>query len=75
MNFFSYYIRSLLHQNYRNPHTQFTGYRNDSHSGSDVSWMSAADRAKEFPKLRVLADRRPGTLDEFTSQPRVPQYG
>src|SRR5262249_3061564 len=35
MNLFSPLIGSLLHQDHRNPHTQLTRYRHNSHPGSD----------------------------------------
>src|SRR5262249_14469972 len=37
--------------------------------------MAAANGAKKFSKFPVLADRRPGGLDEFASQPAVSTMG
>src|SRR5215813_316318 len=37
--------------------------------------MAAANGAKKFSKFPVLADRRPGGLDEFASQPAVSSMG
>ena len=71
MNFFSYDIRSLLHQDHRDPHTEFSRHRDNSDSRSYMARMVAANRAEKFPKLGVLSDRRPGGLYELTSQPSV----
>ena len=71
MNFFSHHIRSLLHQDHRNPRTQFTGHSDYGDSGSDVSRMRAANRAVKFPKLAILSNRRPGSLDELCSKPAI----
>jgi hypothetical protein len=75
MNFFSQLIGSLFHQDYRNPHAQFSRHRNDGYPGSDVAWMAFANRAEEFSELPVLADSRPRTLDEFTSKPPISDVG
>ena len=32
LNFFSHLVRSLFHQHYRGPHTQFMGHRDNGHS-------------------------------------------
>ena len=69
MNFFSHLIGSLLHQDHRDPHTEFTGHRDNGDSGSDLARMGAANRAKKISELAVLADRRPRGLDELASQP------
>jgi hypothetical protein len=74
-NLFPDYIRSLFHQHHRNPHTELSRHRDNSHLGGYVSRMPAGDRAKEFPQLSVLADGRPGSLDELTSQPWVTAVG
>src|SRR5688572_1419487 len=74
-NLFSHFVRSLFHQHYRNPDTEFSRHRDNRDSGSYVSRMPAANRAKEFPELSVLSDRGPGTLDEFASQPWVAAMG
>ena len=37
--------------------------------------MSLANRAKKLSELSVLSDRRPGGLDQLTSQPSVPAVG
>jgi hypothetical protein len=75
MNLFSHFIGSLFHQHYGNPDTEFSCYRYNRDSGGYVSRMPAANRTKEFPELSVLADCRPGSLDEFASQPWVSAMG
>ena len=75
MNFFSDYIRSLLHQDHRDPHTEFSRHGNNGDSGSYIARMSPANRAKKFSELAVLSDRRPGGLDQFTSQASIPAVG
>src|SRR4030095_9579342 len=75
MNLFSHLIRSLFHQDHRNPHTQLTRYRYNGHPGSDLARVFAANRAEKLPQLTVLADRRPGSLDEFASQPFISSTG
>jgi hypothetical protein len=37
--------------------------------------MFAANRAEKIPELTVLSDRRPGSLDHFTSQPFISRVG
>ena len=74
-NFFSQFIRSLFHQHHGNPDGEFSRHRHNSDAGSYVFGMLAANRAKEFPEFGVLADRRPGSLDEFASQTWVPSMG
>src|SRR6266508_4107038 len=71
MNFFSHHIRSLFHQDHGNPDTEFSRYRHNGHPGPLAARMSAANRAEKLPELIVLSDRRPGSLDELTSQPSV----
>src|SRR5215510_7304129 len=68
MNFLSDLIGSLLHQDYRDPDTEFSRHRHNGDPGSDVARMSATDRAEKLPAFAVLADRRPATLDELTSE-------
>ena len=75
MNLFSHFIGSLFHQHYGNPDTEFSCYRYNRDSGDYVWRMPAANRTKEFPDLSVLADCRPGSLDEFASQPWVSAMG
>ncbi len=75
LNFFSDYIRSLLHQDHRDPHTEFSCHRNNRDSGSYIARMGPANRAKKLSELSVLSDRRPGGLDQLTSQPSVPAVG
>src|SRR6266498_3671706 len=71
MNLFSHLIRSLFHQDHRNPHTQLARDRHNGDSGSDLARVFAANRAEKLPQLTILSDRRPGPLDEFASQPFI----
>src|SRR6266704_1559617 len=71
MNFFSDHIGSLLHQDHGNPDTEFSRHRHNGHPGALLTRMFAANRAEKLPKLLVLTDRRPGSLDHFTSQPFI----
>ena len=71
MNFFSYLIRSLFHQDHGNPHAEFSRHRDNGHSGSQMARMAPTHRAEELPQLTFLSDRRLGSLDEFTSKPPV----
>ena len=75
MNFFSDDIRSLLHQDHRDPHTEFSRHRDNGDSGSYIARMVPANRAKKFSELSVLSDRRPGGLDQLTSQASVSAVG
>ena len=75
MNLFSHHIRSLFHQDHRNPRTQFTSYRDNGDSGSYLSRMPSGNRAEKFPKLVVFSDSRPGALDEFAPKPAISRMG
>src|SRR5262245_2267576 len=71
MNLLSHHVGSLLHQDHRNPRAQLTGHRHNGHPRTNATGMAAVNGAKKFSKFPVLADRRPGGLDEFASQPAV----
>src|SRR5262245_20803982 len=75
MNLLSHHVRSLLHQDHRNPRAQLTGHRHNGHPRTNATGMAAANGAKKFSKFPVLADRRPGGLDEFASQSAVSSMG
>jgi hypothetical protein len=75
LNLLSDLIRPLFHQHHRDSHTEFSRHRNDGHSGSQVARVGLTHRAEKFPELPVLADRRPGSLDELTSKPIVSTVG
>src|SRR5713226_3301835 len=75
MNLCSSLIGSLLPQDHRNPPTEFARHRHNGDPGSEKAWMSPADRAEEFPQLVVLADGRPGRLEEFAPQPSIAGVG
>src|SRR5262244_1067021 len=71
LHFFSYHIRSLFHQDYGNPPTEFARHRDNGDPGSDVARMGFSHRAEKLSQLTVLADGRPRSLDQFTAQPPV----
>src|SRR6266498_5580164 len=75
MNFFSHHIRSLFHQDHGDPDTEFSRHRHNGHPGSLTAWMSVANQTEKLPQLSVLADRRPGSLDHFASQPFISRMG
>src|SRR5438094_2651667 len=75
MNFFSHHIRSLFHQDHGNPNTDFSRHFYNCHPGSLTAWMSVANQTEKLPQLSVLTDRRPGSLDHFTSQPFISRMG
>src|SRR5262245_19633150 len=75
MNFLSHHVRSLLHQDRRNPRPQLTGHRHNGHPRTHTTGVAAANGAEKFPKFLVLANRRPRGLDEFASQPAVSSVG
>src|SRR5262245_35796287 len=49
MNLFSHLIRSLLHQDHRQTHTEFARHCNDGDPGSHLARMALANRAEKFP--------------------------
>src|SRR5215216_133015 len=71
LNFFSDLVRSLFHQHHRRPHTKFVSHRDNSDPRSELTGVSFCHGAKEFSQLAVLADRRPRSLNEFTSQSSI----
>src|SRR6266542_1142202 len=75
MNFLSHYIGSLLHQDHGNSDTELSRHRHNGHPGSFTARMSVANQAEKLPELAVLSDRRPGRLDEFTSQAFISRAG
>src|SRR6266498_1348642 len=75
MNFFSHHIGSLFHQDHGNPNTEFSRHCHNGHPRALGARMSVANRAKKIPELTVLSDRRPGSLDHFTSQPFISGVG
>src|SRR5207253_10459392 len=75
MNFFSHHIRSLLHQDHGNPDTELSRHRHNGHPGSFTARMSVANQAEKLSELSVLSDRRPGSLDHFTSQAFISRAG
>src|SRR5438309_4358554 len=69
LNFLSYLIGSLFHQDYRDAHTEFSRHRYNGHPRSQMARMGPAHRAEEIPEFPILADRRPRGLDELASKP------
>src|SRR5580765_530293 len=72
LNFLSDVVRSLFHQHHRGPHTEFVSHRDNGNPSSAMTGMFFGHGAKEFSQLAVLADRRPRSLDQFTSQSSIP---
>src|SRR4030095_3122515 len=75
MNFFSHYVRSLFHQHHGDTDTEFSRHRHNGRPGALLTRMFAANRAEKLSELLVLSDRRPGSLDHFTSQPFISGAG
>jgi len=75
MNYFSHHIRSLLFEDRIDSRGEFSGHRYDRFSWGPIARMALIHRAVELPELRVLADRRPGGLDQFTAQPSITAAG
>src|SRR4029077_4636058 len=71
LNFLSDLVRSLFHQHHRRPHTEFVSHRYTSDPRTEMTGMFFGHGAKEFSQLAVLADRRPRSLDKFTSQSSI----
>jgi hypothetical protein len=66
MNFLSHYIGPLFHQHRSNPCAELARHGNDGDARTHMPRVSATYGGVELPKLSVLANRRPGRLDEFT---------
>ena len=71
MNLLSHHIRSVFHQDHRDSPPAFSRHRHNGHPGSQVARRGLANRAEKLPEFTVLTDRRPGSLDELTSQPSL----
>ncbi len=71
MNLLSDHIGSLFHQHRSNPGTKLSRHRDDSNPRTGLSRVSATYGGIKVPKLSILANCRPGGLDEFASQPSV----
>ena len=74
-NLFSNNVRPLIFQDRINPRTQFPRHPDDGDPGSFATWISPANGTIKFSKLRVLADRRPGSLNQLASKPPVSHTG
>src|SRR5262245_27674943 len=75
MNLFSHLIRSLLHQDHRNPHAEFARHCNNGDPGRHLAGMALANRAEKFSKLAIFSNRRPRGLNELTSKPPIAGMG
>src|SRR6266567_1768713 len=75
MNFSSHFVRSLFHQDHGNSDTELSRHCHNGHPGALLTRMFAANRAEKLSELLVLSDRRPGSLDHFTSQPFISGVG
>jgi len=75
MNLFSNNVGSLVFQYRINPCTEFSRHCHNGDAGPFAAWVSAANRAIKLSKLRVLADRRPGRLNQLASKPSVAEAG
>ena len=57
MNFFSHHIRSLFHQDHRDPHTEFTRHRDNGDSeelhGADGFWQTERKNSLSSPSWRI----------------------
>src|SRR5258706_10080624 len=71
LTFLSDLVRSLLHKDHSRPHTQFVSHRHNGDPRSEMTGMPFCHGAKEFSQLAVLADRRPRSFNEFTSQSSI----
>src|SRR5207344_647012 len=65
LNLWSDLVRSLLHQHHRRSHGELVSDRHNGHSRGHRTRMPFAHRTKEFSELRILANSRPGSLDQF----------
>src|SRR5438309_9673608 len=75
MNIYYNNIRSLFHKDHGNPDTELSRHRYNGHPGSFTVRMSVANQAEKLSELSVLSDRRPGSLDHFTSQAFISRAG
>ena len=75
MNLFSHLIRSLFHQDHRNPHAEFARHCNNGDPGRHLAGMALANRAEKFSKLAIFSNRRPRGLNELTSKPPISSMG
>src|SRR5207302_5378842 len=71
----SHNIRNLMDQNHGSRGTGLAGHRHNGHPGSFTARMSVANQAEKLSELSVLSDRRPGSLDHFTSQAFISRAG
>jgi hypothetical protein len=75
MNLFSNNVRSLVFQYRINPRTQFSRHCHNGDTGAFAAGVSPANRTVKLSKLGVLADRRPGSLNQLASKPSVSGTG
>ena len=65
----------MLFEHRIDPRGEFSCHRHDSFSSRPIARMALVHRAVELPQFRVLANRRPRGLDQFTAQPPVATAG
>ena len=75
MNLFSNDVRSLVFQHRINPRTEFSRHCHNGDPCAFAAGVSPANRTIKLSKLGVLADRRPGRLNQLASKPSVSSAG
>jgi hypothetical protein len=75
MNWFSNNVRALVFQDRMNPHSQFARYCHYGDPRTFAAPISLANQTIKLSKLCILADRRPGRLNQFASKPPVSDTG
>ena len=75
MNLLSDDVRSLIFQYRINPRAQFSRHRHNGDPRAFAAGVSLANRTIKLSKLCVLADRRPGRLNQLASKPPVSDTG
>ena len=75
MNLFSNHVRSLVFQYRIDSRIQLPRHCHNGDAGAFAAGVSPANRTVKLSKLGVLADRRPGSLNELASKPCVAGAG
>ncbi len=75
MNLFSNNVRPLFFQYRINPCTQFSRHCHNGDARALAAGVSPANRTVKLSKLRVLANRRPGRLNQLASKPPISDAG
>src|SRR5919198_672198 len=74
-NLLSNDVRSLVFEYRVNARTELSRHRHNGDPRAFAGPISATHRTIKFSKLCVLANRRPGRLNQFASQPSVSDTG